>query len=124
MTKFELSTSVKYINELIGEWVWIKDNDRGWAKVTGYYNYGDGEGFRFTWAQYDVGPDITEIWDEGDFGVEDIDTKVLIGDDAKKASEELDKLYEEAYLEQYKDEFTESEAIRAVLGEHNVKKSR
>lgn len=98
MQKEELKASVRYINELIDEYVWIKDNDRGWAKVTGYYNYGDGEGFRFTWAQYDVGPDVTEVWDEGDFGVEDIGIKVLIGDDAKKACEELDKMYEEEYL--------------------------
>lgn len=38
----------------------------------------DAQGISFTWVQYDVGVDITELWDEGDFDIEEIGKTVFL----------------------------------------------
>lgn len=46
----------------------------------------DEQGISFTWVQYDVGVDITELWDEGDFDIEDIGKTVFLSrEEAEKA---------------------------------------
>lgn len=46
----------------------------------------DAQGVMFTWVQYDVGVDITELWDEGEFDLEDIGKTVfLTHEEAEKA---------------------------------------
>ena len=48
----------------------------------------DENGISFTWVQYEVGVDITELWDEGDFDLEDIGKTVfLTKEEAEKALE-------------------------------------
>ena len=32
----------------------------------------------FTWVQYEVGVDVTECWDEGDFDIEDIGKTIFL----------------------------------------------
>ena len=49
----------------------------------------DAQGMSFTWVQYDVGVDITELWDEGDFDIEDIGKTVfLTKEEAERALKE------------------------------------
>ena len=44
------------------------------------------QGIMFTWVQYEVGVDVTECWDEGDFDIDDIGKTVfLTREDAIKA---------------------------------------
>lgn len=38
----------------------------------------DAQGISFTWVQYDVGVDITELWDEGEFDIEEIGKTVFL----------------------------------------------
>lgn len=38
----------------------------------------DKNGIMFCWVQYDVGVDITEVWDEGEFIIEDIGKKSVL----------------------------------------------
>lgn len=36
------------------------------------------QGIMFTWVQYEVGVDVTECWDEGDFDIDDIGKTVFL----------------------------------------------
>lgn len=36
------------------------------------------QGISFTWVQYEVGVDITECWDDGEFGIEEIGESVFL----------------------------------------------
>lgn len=38
----------------------------------------DAQGVSFTWVQYDVGVDTTELWDEGEFDSEEIGETVFL----------------------------------------------
>lgn len=38
----------------------------------------DENGIAFSWVQYDVGVDITELWDEGEFDIEEIGKTVFL----------------------------------------------
>ena len=50
----------------------------------------DATGISFTWVQYEVGVDITELWDEGDFDLEDIGKTVfLTKEEAERKLKEL-----------------------------------
>ena len=52
----------------------------------------DAQGMHFTWVQYDVGVDITELWDEGEFDIEEIGKTVfLTKEEAEKALAERSK---------------------------------
>lgn len=35
-------------------------------------------GVRFFWVQYDIGPETEELWDDGDFGMDDIGKTVFL----------------------------------------------
>lgn len=49
----------------------------------------DNQGILYTWVQYDVGVDLIELWDEGDFNIEDIGKTVfLTREEAEKALKE------------------------------------
>lgn len=38
----------------------------------------DENGVHFGWVQYDVGPEITELWDEGEFDIDEIGKTVFL----------------------------------------------
>lgn len=38
----------------------------------------DENGISFTWAQYDFGVDITELWDDGEFNIDEIGKTVFL----------------------------------------------
>lgn len=44
----------------------------------------DENGIMFCWVQYDVGVDITEVWDDGEFMLEDIGKKVFLTREEKE----------------------------------------
>ncbi len=48
----------------------------------------DEQGIMFTWVQYDVGVDVIECWDDGDFDIDDIGKTVFLSrEDMIKALE-------------------------------------
>ena len=50
------------------------------------------QGINFTWVQYDVGVDITELWDEGEFDIDEIGKTVFLSrEDAEKALRKEDE---------------------------------
>lgn len=49
----------------------------------------DAQGISFTWVQYEVGVDITELWDEGDFDIEEIGKTVFLT--REEAERELER---------------------------------
>lgn len=46
------------------------------AEIDGIYI--DEQGVHFSWVQYDVGVEITELWDEGEFDIEEIGKTVFL----------------------------------------------
>ena len=65
----------------VGDYVYIIDNDRHWAKIDTIRIYDEHNGKKkivYKWAQYDGGVDITELWDEGEFDSEEIGKTILL----------------------------------------------
>ena len=70
-----------------------KPGDTVYFDNTGYHDSAeidgihiDENGIAFSWVQYDVGVDITELWDEGEFDIEEIGKTVfLTREEAEKA---------------------------------------
>lgn len=70
-----------------------KPGDTVYFDNTGYHDSAeidgihiDENGIAFSWVQYDVGVDITELWDEGEFDIEEIGKTVfLTPEEAEKA---------------------------------------
>lgn len=89
--KTSVISAINTIEDYVGTWVWLKDNYRGWAKIVGY-SYDSYDGFLFEWEQYDIGPDITELYDDGIFNLNDIGTSVFFGDEAEKKAHEADNV--------------------------------
>lgn len=53
----------------------------------------DENGIAFSWAQYDIGVDITELWDEGEFTIEEIGKTVFLSrEEAEKALKERETI--------------------------------
>ena len=69
----------------VGDTVYFSiDEPRCSAEIDGIYI--DEQGVHFDWVQYDVGVDVTELWDEGEFDFEEIGKTVfLTTDEAEKA---------------------------------------
>ena len=54
------------------------------------------EGILFTWVQYEVGYDLTECWDEGEFNIDELGKTVFTSrEDAEKALGKLQASYEQ-----------------------------
>lgn len=50
----------------------------------------DEQGIMFTWVQYDFGVDITELWDEGEFDIDEIGKTVFLTiEEAEQAEQAL-----------------------------------
>lgn len=65
----------------VGDYVYIVDNDRHWAKIDAIHIYEEHNGKQkivYEWIQLDVGVDITELWDEDEFDSEEIGKTVLL----------------------------------------------
>ncbi len=71
----------------------VKVGDTVYFDNTGYHDSAeidgihiDENGIAFSWVQYDVGVDITELWDEGEFDIEEIGKTVFLTlEEAEKA---------------------------------------
>ena len=76
----------------VGDYVYIIDNDRHWAKIDTIRIYDEHNGKQkivYKWAQYDVGVDITELWDEGEFDSEEIGKTILLEKEHDEKIKEL-----------------------------------
>ena len=76
----------------VGDYVYIIDNDRHWAKIDTIRIYDEHNGKQkivYEWAQYDVGVDITELWDEGEFDSEEIGKTILLEKEHDEKIKEL-----------------------------------
>lgn len=91
------------LNYLPGDQVWIKGQYRVCyidQVIIDKTNNGNIE-TTYTWYNLDVGVDVTELWDEGDFTAEDIGKTVF------STYEELADAYPEEYKVEYNgDEFS------------------
>ena len=47
----------------------------------------DANGIAFTYVQYEYGPDITEVWDDGEFSIDEIGKTVFLTREAKEEAE-------------------------------------
>lgn len=86
----------------VGDWVYIIDNERHWAKITDIHistRPNGAQKITYEWAQCDVGPDITELWDADEFDSEEIGKTVLLEKEhegrIKELQEEEEKKFEE-----------------------------
>lgn len=76
----------------------VRVRDTVYFDNTGYHDSAeidgihiDENGIAFSWVQYEVGVDITELWDEGEFDIEDIGKTVfLTRKEAEQALKERD----------------------------------
>lgn len=63
------------------------------GEITEIHCISDGKGgveILFEWASYDVGVDVTELWDEGDFSIDEIGKTVfLTREEAQKALQKM-----------------------------------
>ena len=50
--------------------------------------YIDENGVSFAWVQYDYGPDIVEVWDDGEFSIDEIGKTVFLTIEAKAEAEQ------------------------------------
>ena len=74
----------------------VKPGDTVYFDNTGHHDSAEIDGIHidendiaFSWVQYDVGVDITELWDEGEFDIEEIGKTVfLTPEEAEKALKE------------------------------------
>ena len=74
----------------VGDTVYMIDNDR-FSAVIEELEITD-EGIAFIWAQYDKSPELTEVWDEGSFMLEDIGKTVFLSpEEAEAAKERIEK---------------------------------
>lgn len=46
------------------------------------------QGIGFTYVQYEYGPDITEVWDDGEFSIDEIGKTVFLTREAKEQAEQ------------------------------------
>lgn len=46
------------------------------------------QGIGFTYVQYEYGPDITEVWDDGEFSIDEIGKTVFLTREAKEEAEQ------------------------------------
>ena len=61
----------------VGDMVYFANEDyHRSAEIDGIHI--DEQGVSFTWVQYEVGVDIVELWDEGDFNIDDIGKTVFL----------------------------------------------
>lgn len=61
----------------VGDTVYFTNDDpRCSAEIDGIHI--DEQGVHFGWVQYDVGVDITELWDEGEFDIDEIGKTVFL----------------------------------------------
>lgn len=69
----------------VGDTVYFTNDDPHCsAEIDGIHI--DEQGIHFGWVQYDVGVDITELWDEGEFDIDEIGKTVfLIFEEFEKA---------------------------------------
>ena len=84
----------------VGDWVYLVDNERHWAKVDAIRIYNENNGTQkiiYEWVQYDVGVDVTELWDEGEFDIEDIGKTVLIEKSHNVRIKELQSIEEKKF---------------------------
>lgn len=94
--KKELFLIEDILKSYIGTDVWLTNNERGWAKIVGC-SYNSYDGLVFEWEQYDIGPDITELYDDGLFGLNDIGITVFFGEEAEQKCKETQEFNWEGY---------------------------
>lgn len=79
----------------IGDNVYIVDNDRHWAEIDTIRIYNEHNGSQkivYEWAQYDKSLELTEVWDDGEFDIDDIGKTVFVeGIHDDKIKEFIDK---------------------------------
>ncbi len=82
----------------IDDRVYIIDNDRHWAQIDMIHIYNEHNGSKkivFEWVQLDVGVDVTEVWDEGEFDIKEIGKTILL---EKVHNERIQQLIREENL--------------------------
>ena len=75
----------------VGDSIFFCDEQRSEARVVEihitYVDYSSEPNIEIEWAQYDVGPDITELWDEGEVNLSQLGTEFwLTYEDMLKAN--------------------------------------
>ncbi len=118
----EMAESKGEIVELpckVGDTVYIIDNDRHWAQIDMMRIYNEHNGSKkivFEWVQLDVGVDVTEVWDDGEFDMEEIGKTVLL---EKVHEERIQQLIREENLRyaQWEEEAEAERRLAELRGE-------
>ena len=91
--------SADYIADCLLDDGWVrlpcKVGDTVYFPNEGYHDsaeieriYIDENGVSFAWVQYDYGPDIVEVWDDGEFSIDEIGKTVFLTIEAKAEAEQ------------------------------------